>query len=137
MEFDYRSKRTIKQGFLFILATGIGFAINVGLTAFLHEILGIPPGIAFAVALACAYAVNFFNNRKWVFASDAAAVPQVVRFLSVSLGFRLAEYLVFLLLFNILGIHYLFAVLISLSSFYFLKFFVYKEIVFTSKKDTA
>ena len=136
MEFNYDLKSTIKQGILFILASGIGFAINVGLTAFLHEILGIPPGIAFAAALACAYAVNFFNNRKWVFASDAATVPQVVRFLSVSLVFRLLEYLVFLILYSTLGMHYLLAVLISLFSFYFLKFFVYKELVFTSKRDT-
>ena len=137
MEINYDLEKTIKQGILFILATGIGFAINIGLTAFLHEILGIPPGIAFAVALACAYAVNFFNNRKWVFASDAAAVPQVARFLSVSLVFRLLEYLVFILLYGTFGMYYLFAVLASLFSFYFLKFFVYKKLVFTSRRDIA
>lgn len=127
----------IRQAVLFILATGIGFGINIGLTAFLHEILGIPPGISFAVALACAYIVNFFNNRKWVFSSDAEVFPQTVRFLAVSLGFRLAEYLVFLLLYITLGLHYLAAVLISLCSFYFLKFFVYREVVFTSRENPA
>ena len=135
MEVKGHLKQTIRQAVLFVLASGIGFGINVGLTAFLHEILGISPGISFAVALACAYAVNFFNNRRWVFASDAEAFPQVVKFLSVSLVFRLAEYLVFVLLHIILGLHYLLAVLISLFSFYFIKFFVYKKLVFTSRKN--
>ena len=124
-------EQTIRQTVLFGLASGIGFAVNIGITAFLHEVLGITPGISFAVALACAYAANFFNNRTWVFNSDAKALPQVARFLSVSLLFRLAEYLVFLLLHAMLGLHYLIAVLISLFSFYFIKFFVYKKLVFT------
>jgi len=124
-------EQTIRQTVLFGLASGIGFAVNIGITAFLHEALGISPGISFAVALACAYAANFFNNRTWVFNSDAKALPQVGRFLSVSLLFRLAEYLVFLLLHAMLGLHYLIAVLISLFSFYFIKFFVYKKMVFT------
>ncbi|MFH1964256.1 MAG: hypothetical protein ABIJ42_01815 [Acidobacteriota bacterium] len=58
-----------------------------------------------------------------------------MKFLSVSLIFRLAEYMVFVLLHIILGMHYLVAVLISLFSFYFVKFFVYKELVFTCKRD--
>ena len=124
-------EQTIRQTVLFGLASGIGFAVNIGITAFLHEVLGITPKISFAVALACAYAANFFNNRTWVFNSDAKALPQVARFLSVSLLFRLAEYLVFLLLHAMLGLHYLIAVLISLFSFYFIKFFVYKKLVFT------
>lgn len=122
----------MRQGVLFLIASGIGFLINTGVTVFLHEILGISPGISFAVALACAYGANFVNNRKWVFSSDAAPLPQVGRFLAVSLVFRLAEYLVFVLLHYLLGIHYLAAVLIALFSFYFVKFFVYKEHVFTS-----
>jgi putative flippase GtrA len=137
MDLNNYQKLMIRQAVLFIFATGIGFGINIGLTAFLHELLGISPGISFAVALACAYIVNFFNNRKWVFSSDAEVFPQTVRFLAVSLGFRLAEYLVFLLLYGALGLHYLAAVLISLFSFYFLKFFVYKEVVFTSKGKPA
>ncbi len=132
MDLNHLQKLTIRQAVLFTFATAIGFGINIGLTAFLHEILGLSPGISFAVALACAYIINFFNNRKWVFTSDAEVFPQTVRFLAVSLGFRLAEYLVFLLLYSALGLHYLAAVLISLLSFYFLKFFVYKEVVFTS-----
>jgi len=124
-------EQTIRQTVLFGLASGIGFAVNIGITAFLHEVLGITPGISFAVALGCAYAANFLNNRTWVFNSDAKALPQVARFLSVSLLFRLAEYLVFLLLHAMLGLHYLIAVLISLFSFYFIKFFVYKKLVFT------
>jgi putative flippase GtrA len=133
MEVNHQQRRTIRQAVLFIIATGIGFGINIGLTAFLHEVLGISPGISFALALACAYVVNFFNNRKWVFASDADTLPQAGRFLAISLCFRLAEYLVFLLLYSALGLHYLAAVLLSLFSFYILKFFVYKEVVFTSK----
>lgn len=118
---------------MFVLASGIGFGINVGLTAFLHEVLGVSPEISFGIALACAYGANFFNNRTWVFDSDVEAIPQVGRFLVISLIFRLAEYLVFALLHVVLGIYYLAAVLISLLSFYFAKFFVYKEIVFFSR----
>lgn len=128
-------EQTIRQTVLFGLASGIGFAINIGITAFLHEVLRISPGISFAVALACAYAVNFFNNRTWVFDSDAEAFTQVVKFLGFSLLFRLMEYLVFLLLHIILGFHYLVAVLISLFSFYFIKFFVYRKLVFTRGRD--
>jgi len=128
-------RKILRQGFLFVIASGIGFLINTGVTVFLHEVLGISPGISFAVALACAYAANFFNNRKWVFSSDAAPGPQVVRFLLVSLLFRLAEYLVFFILHYLLGIHYLAAVLIALLSFYLVKFFVYRDLVFTSGKQ--
>lgn len=137
MDLNQYQKLTIRQAVLFIFATGIGFGINIGLTAFLHEILGLPPGMSFAVALACAYIINFFNNRKWVFSSNAEVFPQTVKFLAVSLGFRLAEYLVFLLLYGALGLHYLVAVFISLISFYIFKFYVYKEVVFTSKGNPA
>ena len=127
--------QTLKEGILFIIASGIGFAINLGITAFLHEILGVSPGISFAVALVCAYAANYFNNRKWVFSSDAAPLNQVGRFLGVSLVFRVLEYLVFTLLHYVLGIYYLGAVLGSLISFYFIKFFTYKKLVFTRSGD--
>ncbi len=130
-------RKTVRQGILFVLASGIGFSINTGVTVFLHEILEISPGISFAVALACSYAANFINNRKWVFSSDDAPLPQVARFLVVSLLFRLAEYLVFTLLHYLLGIHYLAAILISLFGFYFVKFFVYRDLVFTNGKERS
>lgn len=127
--------KTVKQGILFVLASGIGFSINTGVTVFLHEILGVSPGISFAVALVCSYVVNFLNNRKWVFASDDSPLPQIARFLAVSLLFRLVEYLVFVLLHYLLGVHYLAAVLIALFSFYVVKFFVYRDLVFTNGKN--
>ena len=128
--------KTIRQGILFVIASGIGFLINTGVTVFLHEILGISPGISFAVALASAYVVNFYNQRKWVFSSNSAPLPQVIKFLVVSLLFRMAEYLVFVLLHYVLVVHYLAAVLIALFAFYFVKFFVYRDLVFTRGKET-
>lgn len=124
-------KQNFRQASLFLLASVIGLSINVGITAFLHEVLGCSPRFSFAVALVVAYSANFLNNRKWVFSSNVAPGGQVIRFLAISLSFRLLEYLVFLLVHLVFGIYYLAAVLISLASFYLFKFAAYKHLVFT------
>jgi putative flippase GtrA len=113
----------------FGVAAVISATITMGVPIGLHEGFGVDERAAVAIALAIAFVVNFFTARLFVFKSGGNARRELWRFLGVSLGFRLAEYGAFLLLFG-LGMVYFVAQFIVLASSLALKFLVQKHFVY-------
>ncbi len=116
--------------------TGVAnFGINIGLTYSLHEIAGFPEELAYGSALVTVFALNFFLARHYVFsARDGCARTQFVRFLISALSVRFLEYLAFLFLHSLLGVHYLVAATMILVISFVAKFFLFSRFVFVGAK---
>jgi putative flippase GtrA len=113
---------------------GATFTTNIGLTAFLHQGLGISAEVAFALSLGTILIISFFACRYWIFKTGSEGDPkhQALLFLLSTLAFRGTEYLGFLLLHTVFGVHYLVAVAAILVTTFFAKFFFYRDAVFDS-----
>ena len=113
---------------------GTTFATNISLTAFLHQGLGLSAEVAFALSLGTVLIISFFACRYWIFKTGSERDPrhQALLFFLSTLAFRGAEYLGFLLLHTVFGIHYLTAVAAILITTFFAKFFYYRDAVFDS-----
>jgi putative flippase GtrA len=110
---------------------GISFATNVGLTAFLHELVHLPEEVAFAISLVTVFTMNFLACRYVVFSGRAGDPKrQLVLYALSSLGFRLGEYLAFLALHTWLGTPYLLAIFVVLGVSFVIKFLYYRFVVF-------
>jgi putative flippase GtrA len=109
-----------------------GFALNLAVTVSLHEWVGAPEELAFAVALAVVFVFSFVTSRYLIFAGAAHGDPrkQLVRFAISNAGFRVAEYLGFLVLHTLLDLPYLAAIVAVLGFSFLTKFFTYSTVVF-------
>jgi putative flippase GtrA len=115
----------------FLIGSAASFGLNIGITWFIHEVLGWDPAIAFAIALLSVFTTNFFVLRHFVFeAGGVAAGTQAVRYLLLALGFRGAEYVAFLLVHEIARVPYLITATLVLATSTLVKFFVYGSKVF-------
>lgn len=115
----------------FCILTGISFSINFGLTALLHDVLGVSAEASFAAALATVYIVNFILKRYYVYRARSGDIKrQMVLYALSAVGFRSAEYLAFLLVHTGLGLHYLLSIFLVLFVSFMVKFFYYKNVVF-------
>ncbi|GAB4376439.1 MAG: hypothetical protein Kow0062_16700 [Acidobacteriota bacterium] len=109
----------------------VSFAINLAVTAGLHEIAGLAEELAYAVALGVVLVTNFAACRLWVFPDSAGSVVgQGVAFLLSSFGFRGAEYVAFLLVHTLGGVHYLLTILLVTGVSTVVKFLHYRFLVF-------
>lgn len=115
----------------------VSAGVTLGLPVPLHEWLGLEERVAVALALATAFAVNFIVARSYVFRASGAFGPQLLRFALASAGFRVAEYLAFLLLFSVLGVFYVLALGLVLVISFGVKFAFYRTYVFTSTESGA
>jgi putative flippase GtrA len=109
---------------------GATFATNIGLTAFLHQGVGLAAEVAFALSLGTVVIISFLACRYFIFesGSDGDPRPQALLFLLSTLTFRGAEYVAFLLLHTLFGVHYLAAVVGILITTFFAKFFFYRGV---------
>jgi putative flippase GtrA len=115
----------------------VGFGLNIGITVSLHEWLGAPEELAFAVALAVVFGFSFLTSRYMIFAgaSDGDPKKQLVKFAVFSAGFRVAEYLGFLVLHTLIGLPYLPAIVAVLAFSFLTKFFTYSTVVFVDDRE--
>ncbi len=121
----------------FITLSALSFAVNIGITALCHELLHLPEELAYAIALVTIFWQNFLLCRYVVFRSSHRPFwPQVGAFTAATIQFRLAEYLVWLLLLHLLHLHYLVAVILVSGFFTILKFFFLGNRVFPGTGDT-
>lgn len=117
----------------FGLLSGLSLVVSVGLTVVLHEAVGMLEEWAFGISLVVVFAVNFVACKYWVFEGKAGDLKrQLVIFALSSAGFRLAEYLGFLLVHTVLGVYYLWAMIGLKSAVVLSKFFYYRAVVFRS-----
>lgn len=107
--------------------------ITLGIPVLLHERFDVSEKIAVAVALFTAFLVNFLTTRLYVFGVADGMKEQAVRFLFTSIGFRVTEYLAFLLLLNLLNIFYGWALIMVVTVSMVLKFFLF-DIMFFRRK---
>ena len=109
----------------------------LGVTAALHEWLGLQENSAAGLGLCAALAVNFVFLRHVVFAGSRMSLSrQIGMFLASSGLFRAAEYAGFLVVNRISGAHYLVALAAVLGASFLIKFFVYDKLVFARRPAT-
>jgi putative flippase GtrA len=114
------------------------FLLNLGLTATLHELLGVREETAFAVALATVFVTNFLCLRYFVFrAGEASLTRQMTLFGLSTLGFRGLEYVFFLGLHTWLGVFYPVAIVVTLVTSLLVKYVWFKRIIFVRREVPA
>jgi putative flippase GtrA len=122
----------------YAVASAFSFGLVLGLSASLHELVGLSETLAVALALALAFAANFTLLRRWVFPGQVAPVHrQAAATALASIAFRLVEYGVFLALHLGLEINYLLATAASLCLSAAGKFAVYRGLIFNPARATA
>lgn len=129
-EFGLISWATVRQFSRYLMVAAVSACVTMGVPFVLHEGLDIAEEIAVAVAFSAAFAINFWMARRLVFRSAASVSGEAVRFLVATAGFRVSEYVVFLLLHTVLGIHYLVALFGILAVFTVLKYVTHRYLVF-------
>ena len=130
-----RRGRVAGQIVRYFLMTGLSAMITLLLPVALHAGVGLSVETAVAVSLVAAFFVNFLTIRAFVFRSATPAGQQLVRFTLTSAGFRVGEYLFFLILYNILEIYYFTALIVTLVVSLPLKFLCYRRFVFQPLPD--
>jgi putative flippase GtrA len=119
----------------YALASALSFCLVLGLSAFLHEVVGATETLAVALALALAFAVNFTLLRRWVFPGQTVgARRQAAETALASITFRALEYGVFLGLHLGADVDYLVATAASLCLSAGGKFLVYRGLVFNADR---
>ena len=116
----------------------VGFALNIGMTVGLHEGLGAPEELAFAVALAVVFVFSFLTSRYLIFEGASGGDPkrQLLKFALSNAGFRIAEYIGFLVFHTALGIPYVVAIVAVLAVSFLTKFFTYSTVVFVDDRES-
>ncbi len=75
----------------------LSFAVNLGLTVFLHEVLGVAEEAAVACALVVVFVMNFVAMRVYIYhARHTALWQQFLAYSGSALAFRAVEYTAFL-----------------------------------------
>jgi len=119
----------------FVLLGAISFSTNLCVTAGLHELVHVSPDASFAIGLATVFILNFAVMRWWVFPGSGLSMGrQLAGFAMTSVVFRVAEFLVFLLLRHVGGTYYLLAAAGTLCFSLVLKYFVYGSWLFASAR---
>ncbi len=109
----------------------ISFLTKMLLTILLVELLHFEEFLAYAIALVVGSIQNFFILMYWVYrTAEGSKWRQFVKFVQSIAGFQVAEWLLFLLLEEVLGMRYKRAMVLTMTASVVLKYFVYKTIVF-------
>ena len=115
--------------------TVASFVVNLGMTVGLHEWLSVDPSVAYAVALLTVFLMNFVFFRYYVF-SHPEPLPirsQFMAYAGSAVGFRLAEYLCFLLVHIVFGVHYVVTIIAVQGASFIAKYFFYGAFVFRGR----
>ncbi len=113
----------------FGLMAAMSASVTIGLPVILHELCGVTPQDAAAVAFVVAFLVNFISLRRMVFRSDHGAGRDFLTFALSSLVFRGLEYVAFLLLTTGAHVHYVIALLGVLTLSTITKFLWYRRVM--------
>jgi hypothetical protein len=115
----------------------ISFLTMQGYAAFGTRVLTLSPELSYAITLVVVSIQNFFILMHYVYrSSHAQQLHQFVKYSQSVAGFRLWEYLLFLFLHTLLGIHDQLAILIVQGQSIFLKATVYKKLVFRTRESS-
>lgn len=109
----------------------LSFTSTLAITYAAVEWLGLDEKLSFAISLVGVFFINFWYLRLFVFQSELPWIRQLRDFFVASIGFRIAEYLAFLVLLDIFEIQYLLCVISVLVVSFVAKFFVFNFRIFT------
>ncbi len=127
---------TLERLARFIAVSAVGFPLNLGITVFVHEGLGAPEEIAFAVALTAVFLFNFAACRYVIYrATSGDPRRQLFKYAVFSAVFRLAEYAAFLVAHSVFDLQYMLAAVLVLGTSFLLKFRFYGNVVFTEGRQ--
>lgn len=117
----------------------LNLGLNLGLTAFLHEVVHAPAEVAYGVGLITIFILNFFLSRHYIYDDASGGDPrgQLVRFVVTSGGFRVLEYGAFLILHSVLGVYYLAAAVAVQVTSFLAKFAIFRGWVFVGGDRNA
>ncbi len=116
----------------FAVLSGLSFGVNFFLTIFLHENLRIREEWAFALVLGLTTVMNFSLLRLFVYPGRHGRLFwQFGAFVASSLGFRILEWLLFVVCHQGLGFAYQPVIAATLLATFVIKFFYYGSVVFT------
>lgn len=134
MRSDPPTNTISRQALRFAGLSGLSFAGYLGLTALLHEALGMSTYLAVPIAMACITLFNFFTLRLFIFQDSATPwLKQLTGFLASIAGFRAAEYLSFILLHGVLTLPYLPAYACILFASAACKFLFLRRVLFAPR----
>ncbi len=129
---------TVRQAYRYVFGSGLTLATSLSVTAFCHEILGLEEQASYGIALVIAFFVAFHLMRHYVCkVGEGYFWRQMRGFFVSALIFRPLEYISFGLIYEALGFHYLFTVILVNGTSFVLKFFYYKTLVFTTPEISA
>ncbi len=123
-------QKTFQQVIRYLLMTLLSAGLTLALPILFHEAFGVRKELAVALALATAFAVNFFTVRIVVFRSAGNPISEFVRYALTNATFRIAEYLLFIILHTVLEIYYILVLGGVLVLSFIVKFIVYRFLVF-------
>jgi putative flippase GtrA len=121
-------RQTAGQLMRFGLATGFSAIVSLGLPVTLHELLHVEQKVAVAISQASVLLVNFVTLRIFVFRSSGSVRQDVFGYAASALVFRALEYLLFLILFELAGLFYVTALVITLCLSTLIKFVWYRSL---------
>ncbi len=133
---DYRWAMAAPEGRLagelsrYLLAGGLSAALSLSLPVLFKAGLGIAPNLAVGMSLAIVFAINFGVIRTFVFRSRGRAGHQLLRFALTTAVMRGIEYVAFLGVHVLLGVHYWVALFLVLCVSSTCKFVVQRRFVF-------
>ena len=112
----------------FGLATALSAIVSLGLPVALHELLSVEQKIAVAISQVSVLLLNFVTVRMFVFRSQGSVRGDMARYMGSALAFRAIEYSCFLVLFELAGLFYVTALVITLVASTLIKFLWYRFI---------
>jgi|GEM_PF-1875988 len=131
--------KTVKrQAFYYAVLSAVSLVGNLGLTALLHEMLGVSTWLSVPVAMTCMTLFNFFTLRVFIF--DTHSSPwylQLSGFVASIAGFRAMEYVAFLFLNCLLMIPYLPAYVGILLISAICKFLFMRQVLFAKRRASS
>ncbi|MEX6722957.1 GtrA family protein [Parapedomonas caeni] len=116
---------------LYGVVGGVSALLILGITFSATEGAGLEPEVSNGIALVAALLFNFWASRHVIFgATHHHWGRQMLRFVMVSGGARLVEWGLFALLVDRVGIPYMLLAVLILGASFFVKYALYRHIVF-------
>jgi len=118
----------------YLVATALSFVLNLGLTSLMHEVMLLSEELSFGIALIVVMVNNFVMLRYYVFtAREQRILTQATAYVASSIGFRGAEYALFIIMHQAMGVHYLASVSVALVISFVSKFVLDRAMEFRTQ----
>ena len=119
-------RKTAGQLLRFGISTGLSATVSLGLPIVLHELLLVEQKVAVGISQTTVLLMNFVVLRLFVFRGTGSVRGDLMRYFGSAAFFRGLEYLSFLALFELAGLFYLTALVITLVASTLIKFVWYR-----------